>query len=56
MRHTKRLSGMRNVLSMVDLRSSGTYTARMAIMEGQNMPIMTSNTQKASIWVRCSLL
>jgi hypothetical protein len=32
------------------------HLARMAIMEGQNMPMQTSKTQKASIWARCSPL
>lgn len=47
-RHTKRFSGIRKMLMIVDRSSSGTYCALIAIMEGQKMPMHASKPQNAN--------
>eukprot|EP00955_Chlamydomonas_euryale_P033559 347947-Chlamydomonas_euryale.AAC.18 len=50
MTHTKRLSGIRNTLMIVERMSSGTYCARNVIIVGQNTPMQPSNRQNATTW------
>ena len=47
--HTKRLSGIRKMLMIVARDSSGTYTLRIFIIEGQNAPTAASKKRKATI-------